>query len=111
MRPQLHKAFNQAETNLDELFNKTTSFRLWAKATEYGANRALEKCGKLSLWMTKKECYEAYNQPAVDRALKMKPCPFRTSKKGGKTSNVMIFRPDFELWSFEDELLSEPIGK
>lgn len=107
----LNKALETNDIPLKEYTGNMTLFKLFEKAAEYGANRALEKCGKIKPLITKKEAYKMINQPAVDRALKQIPCPFKLVKKGGETSNVYIERQSFERWLLLSELSYEAVSK
>ena len=95
------KIFNGEEYTLQPV----QLFRMLTKAAEIGANQALEKCGNISLVISKQEAYAMFhnNRPAVDRA--MRDGSLKTVKKGGKTSNVYIVRAEFEKWVLKDELI------
>lgn len=92
---------------MEYTLQSTDLFRMLTKAAEIGADKALRKCGLTKPMITKKQAYELFNRPAVDRALKAGD--LKTVKKGGKTSNVYILRTDFDEWVLKDELLSRAI--
>ena len=93
---------------MDITLHYTKLFEMLVKASEMGSKNTLTKLGVIKPLMTKKEAYELFNQPAVDRAIKERT--LKTVKKGGKTSNVYIVRAEFYKWLLEDELLSKAIN-
>jgi hypothetical protein len=75
-------------------------FKIVDRAYESGFNRGMEKCGKLSPYMKKQECYTVACRRAVDRALK--EGNIKTVLKG---TRIYVLRESFDKWIYKHELV------
>ena len=88
---------------MEFILQSTELFKIIDRAAEYGTNRALEKCSKISAFMTRQECYKiAKNRRVVERALLDKSSGLITVLKGHRE---YITRESFDRWIMKNELL------
>lgn len=78
-------------------------------AAQMGAEKALERVGKIKPVLTKQEAYKLASRKTVDRAIKAGT--LTTIKKGGVTSKEWIDRASFERWVYQNEISSTYLTK